>query len=164
MINELKRRKKYILSGIKGIILSTYIILPKLTFSLVVFCSLWEKLQPPTYNQGGVLIKLFSLFFLKTTDPSTIRLGCDDDNTLEDYELHDLKRKSILRGHNGPIYDVTFMPRSKYALSVSEDTTMRLWDLETGINKAMYQGHSYPIWSVDSDRVGINIATGKLTF
>ena len=41
---------------------------------------------------------------------------------------------------------------------------MRLWDLETGINKAMYQGHSYPIWSVDSDRVGINIATGKLTF
>ena len=119
--------------------------------------------QLSTYNQGGVFIKLFSLFFLKTTDPSTIRLGCDDDNTLEDYELHDLKRKSILRGHNGPIYDVTFMPRSKYALSVSEDTTMRLWDLETGINKAMYQGHSYPIWSVDSDRVGINIATGKLT-
>ena len=38
---------------------------------------------------------------------------------------------------------------------------MRLWDLETGINKAMYQGHSYPIWSVDSDRVGVNIATGK---
>ena len=102
-------------------------------------------------------------FFL-ITDPSTIRLGCDDDNTPEDYELQDLKRKSILRGHNGPIYDVTFMPRSKYVLSVSEDTTMRLWDLETGINKAMYQGHSYPIWSVDSDRVGVNIATGKLDY
>lgn len=116
----------------------------------------WDLLprQPPLHN-GYTNSEV-------TLNPSTIRLGCDDDNTLEDYELHDLKRKSILRGHNGPIYDVTFMPRSKYALSVSEDTTMRLWDLETGINKAMYQGHSYPIWSVDSDRVGINIATGSM--
>ena len=115
-------------------------------------------------HESMIITKVFInyCFLFLITDPSTIRLGCDDDNTPEDYELQDLKRKSILRGHNGPIYDVTFMPRSKYVLSVSEDTTMRLWDLETGINKAMYQGHSYPIWSVDSDRVGVNIATGKL--
>ena len=49
-------------------------------------------------------------------------------------------------------------------MSVSEDTTMRLWDLKNGVNKAVYQGHSYPIWSVDSDRVGASVVTGKFLF
>ena len=86
-------------------------------------------------------------------NPAAIKLGCDD--------LVDLTRsKSVLRGHSGPVYDMAFLgPR--YLMSVSEDTTMRLWDLDKGLNKAIYQGHTYPIWSVDTDRVGVNIVTGK---
>lgn len=86
-------------------------------------------------------------------DPSVIKLGCDD--------ILDLTRtKSVLRGHNGPVYDVAFLG-PKYLMSVSEDTSMRLWDVETGLNKAIYQGHTYPVWSVDTDRVGVNVVTGK---
>ena len=115
--------------------------------------------DPPTpQQQNGPEVN-----FNYSNDPSAIRLGCDDNNS-QDFNQQDLKTKSILRGHSGPIYDATFMPRSNYVLSVSEDTTMRLWDLKSGLNRAIYHGHSYPIWSVDSDRVGVNIATGKHSF
>jgi len=122
----------------------------------------WDLLPPSTprqsTNPNEVILSTNSN---KNDDPSTIRLGCDDtpdDNN--DTNSQDLKAKTILRGHSGPIYDTAFMPRSNYVLSVSEDTTMRLWDLQSGLNRAIYQGHSYPIWSVDSDRVGVNIVTG----
>ena len=122
----------------------------------------WDLLPPSTprqsTNPNEVILSTNSN---TNNDPSTIRLGCDDtpddDN---DTNSQDLKAKTILRGHSGPIYDTAFMPRSNYVLSVSEDTTMRLWDLQSGLNRAIYQGHSYPIWSVDSDRVGVNIVTG----
>ena len=112
----------------------------------------WDLLprQQPRRHNGSEVI------FNSNNDPSAILLGCDDDE--DNNTQQDLKTKSILRGHSGPIYDCTFMPRSKYVLSVSEDTTMRLWDLQSGLNKAIYQGHSYPIWSVDSDRVGVNLS------
>ena len=72
-----------------------------------------------------------------------------------------VQRKSILRGHSGPVYDVSYTAQGRYLMSVSEDTTMRLWDLKSGVNKAIYHGHSYPIWSVDADRVGFNLVTGQ---
>ena len=93
------------------------------------------------------------------TDPSIIRLGCDDLSTLND--VNRFQKKSILRGHSGPVYDVAFTARGRFLMSVSEDTTMRLWDLKNGVNKAIYQGHSYPIWSVDTDRLGVNLVTGN---
>ena len=99
---------------------------------------------------------------LDQADPSIIKLGCDDDDENVD-KVRD-RKKSIFRGHSGPIYDLAFTARSKYLMSVSEDTTMRLWDLSNGVNKAIYQGHSYPIWSVDSDSVGDNLVTGKFPF
>ena len=89
-------------------------------------------------------------------DPSVIRLGCDDVSTEK------LQKRSILRGHSGPIYDLAFTSQGRYLMSVSEDTTMRLWDLKSGVNKAIYQGHAYPIWSVDTDRVGLSLITGNL--
>ena len=90
-------------------------------------------------------------------DPSVIKLGCDDSDATEK-----VQKKSILRGHSGPIYDVTYPAGGRYLMSVSEDTTMRLWDLNTGVNKAIYHGHSYPIWSVDTDRVGLSLVTGTV--
>ena len=122
----------------------------------------WDLLPPSTPRQSTTPNEvILSTNSNTNNDPSTIRLGCDDtpdDNN--DTNSQDLKAKTILRGHSGPIYDTAFMPRSNYVLSVSEDTTMRLWDLQSGLNRAIYQGHSYPIWAVDSDRVGVNIVTG----
>ena len=92
-------------------------------------------------------------------DPSVIKLGCDDSDATEK-----VQKKSILRGHSGPIYDVTYPAGGRYLMSVSEDTTMRLWDLNTGVNKAIYHGHSYPIWSVDTDRVGFSLVTGTCIY
>ena len=93
-------------------------------------------------------------------DPSVINLGCDDNNYAMD-ATEKVQRKSILRGHSGPVYDVSYTAQGRYLMSVSEDTTMRLWDLKSGVNKAIYHGHSYPIWSVDADRVGFNLVTGQ---
>ena len=46
-------------------------------------------------------------------DPSVIKLGCDD--------ILDLTRtKSVLRGHNGPVYDVAFLG-PKYLMSVNNN-------------------------------------------
>lgn len=92
-------------------------------------------------------------------DPSVINLGCDDNYATDATEK--VQRKSILRGHSGPVYDVSYTAQGRYLMSVSEDTTMRLWDLKSGVNKAIYHGHSYPIWSVDTDRVGFNLVTGQ---
>jgi WD40 repeat protein len=121
---------------------------------------LWDLLPNNHHNNSAAASKSHFCFDDELDDPSAIRLGCD----LEDKFVGSRgskKRSSILRGHSGPVYDVTFMARTKYLMSVSEDTTARLWDLETGLNKAIFQGHAYPIWSVDSDRLGVNIATGK---
>lgn len=93
-------------------------------------------------------------------DPSVINLGCDDNYATDATEK--VQRKSILRGHSGPVYDVSYTAQGRYLMSVSEDTTMRLWDLKSGVNKAIYHGHSYPIWSVDTDRVGFNLVTGSM--
>lgn len=94
-------------------------------------------------------------------DPAAIRLGCDDNH---EEVSRVAEKRAIFRGHSGPVYGATFMARAPYVMSVSEDTTMRLFDLQSGLNKAVYQGHSYPIWSVDSDRVGVNVVTGKIAF
>lgn len=91
---------------------------------------------------------------LDSDDPSVIKLGCDDP-------AEKVQRKSILRGHAGPVFDLAFTAKGRYLMSVSEDTTMRLWDLKNGVNKAIYQGHLYPIWSVDADSVGSSLVTGN---
>ena len=101
-----------------------------------------------------------SLNLVLDHDPSVINLGCDDNNYAMD-ATEKVQRKSILRGHSGPVYDVSYTAQGRYLMSVSEDTTMRLWDLKSGVNKAIYHGHSYPIWSVDTDRVGFNLVTGQ---
>ena len=35
---------------------------------------------------------------------------------------------------------------------------MRLWNPSENMNISVYKGHTYPVWSVDVDRLGINVA------
>ena len=78
------------------------------------------------------------------------------------YERPIHHKRAILRGHSGPIYDLSFLPNSRHLLSVSRDKTMRLWDLHDRSNVAVYYGHSYPVWCLDIDRLGVNIVTGSM--
>ena len=102
---------------------------------------------------------------------SSVGLGCryrnspsdsqpSSNNITSDIGGRSQNQTRILRGHSGPVYGLAFIPGTNYLVSCGEDTTMRAWDYINGVNKALYRGHSYPIWSVDCDRLGLNIATG----
>ena len=60
-----------------------------------------------------------------TRDPST-RPVISVDNAGQVVEL------AVLRGHTGPVFDVTFRPDGRMFASSSFDSTVRLWDLATG--------------------------------
>ena len=104
---------------------------------------------------------------------SDVPLGCDRSQKVNE-RLRSSKTsdpnssKKILQGHCGAVYDVSFVP-SKFhkesrdlLLSVSRDKTMRLWNVSEQCNISAYKGHTYPIWSVDVDRLGVNVVTGML--
>ena len=103
---------------------------------------------------------------------SDLPLGCDRSQTIND-RLQNSKstepnsNKKILQGHCGAVYDIAFVPSkcnkisSDLLLSVSRDKTMRLWNVSEHCNISAYKGHTYPVWSVDIDRLGINVVTGK---
>ena len=105
--------------------------------------------------------------------PADIPLGYDRNQSchsrlkLENNSDLSSKRK-IMLGHSGPVYDVAFVPNicqkesKNLLLSVSRDKTMRLWNVSETANISVYKGHTYPIWSVDVDRIGANIITGKI--
>ena len=106
---------------------------------------------------------------------SDVPLGCDRSQTINE-RLQSSKTsepnrgKKLLQGHCGAVYDVSFVP-SKFhkesrdlLLSVSRDKTMRLWNVSEQCNISAYKGHTYPIWSVDVDRLGVNVVTGMPKF
>ncbi|KAI1293498.1 Transcription initiation factor TFIID subunit 5 [Halotydeus destructor] len=64
---------------------------------------------------------------------------------MDDKNTADMK---VLRGHNGPVYAVSFSPDRNLLLSCSEDSTVRLWSLQTWTNLCVYKGHCFPIWDV----------------
>ena len=76
--------------------------------------------------------------------------------------------KKVLLGHSGAVYDVSFIPNKclresrELLLSVSRDKTMRLWNVSENCNVSVYKGHTYPIWSVDVDKLGVNVVTGMV--
>jgi len=55
-----------------------------------------------------------------------------------------------ITGHQGPVYDVTFIPFSQAAMSVSEDRFAILWDLETGAFVREYQMPRMDLYSIAS--------------
>jgi len=95
---------------------------------------------------------------------SSVRLGCDSNKDNEEFTTQTVPpgRGRLLRGHEGTVYDAIFTPDDRLIVSVSEDTTVRLWDKDTGAGLASLHGHMYPVWSVATDCLGTNMATGSM--
>ena len=80
------------------------------------------------------------------------------------YRMMDDKNTSevqILKGHNGPVYSLSFSPDRTLLLSCSEDSTIRLWSLQTWTNICCYRGHCFPVWDVKFSPHGYYFATAS---
>ncbi len=64
------------------------------------------------------------------------------------------------RGHDGPVYAVTYSPDSRIIATGGADKTARTWDVGTGREIQKYLGHGGAIWSVAIAQNGRTVATG----
>ena len=100
----------------------------------------------------------------RNTTSIRIELPCEPgpSSNLASIAKEESSSKTILRGHSGPVYDLSFLPESDILLSASEDTTIRGWCTKSGRQLASYTGHQYPIWCVKSSALGIYFASGSM--
>ena len=54
----------------------------------------------------------------------------------------------IMKGHNGSVEALAFLPDGRWAVSGSEDWTLRLWDLENNRVVRTYEGHGATVHAV----------------
>ena len=68
---------------------------------------------------------------------------------------------NVLRGHFGPVYDISFVQNFQLLISCSEDCSARLWNLNHYQNTFVYFGHLYPIWTIDASPLELYFVTGS---
>ncbi|KAF3329599.1 transcription initiation factor TFIID subunit 5 [Carex littledalei] len=68
---------------------------------------------------------------------------------------------SLLQGHSGPVYSVSFSPFADFLLSSSSDNTIRLWSTRLNANLVCYKGHNFPVWDAQFSPVGHYFATAS---
>jgi len=69
--------------------------------------------------------------------------------------------RRALKGHNGPVQDVSISSDGQFALSASWDKTGRLWDLQTGQKVRSFQGHTSDVTSVAFSADNRQIVSGS---
>jgi WD40 repeat protein/serine/threonine protein kinase len=75
-------------------------------------------------------------------DGKTLAVGDYFDKTVKLYDLASRQRGAILRGHEMPVWFVTFAPGGQNLASTGTDGTILLWDLTTKERVAKFQHHS----------------------
>ena len=130
--------------------------------------TVWDLLPSSSILENQSIVGANQEYYNPVCD---LPLGCDRNQTIEE-RLQSSKHtesnsnKKVLLGHSGAVYDVSFIPNKclresrDLLLSVSRDKTMRLWNVSENCNVSVYKGHTYPIWSVDVDKLGVNVVTG----
>lgn len=59
------------------------------------------------------------------------------------------KKKTILKGHNGPVNIVKFNNMGgRYCLSGGRDRSIRLWNPSSGSQVKKYEGHGWEVLSI----------------
>ena len=56
-----------------------------------------------------------------------------------------LKQVSVMKGHDGAVWNAKFSYNGKYCMSGGHDRTVRLWNPHTGLHIQTYKGHSYEV-------------------
>uniref|UniRef100_A0A8D8SGS8 TAF5-like RNA polymerase II p300/CBP-associated factor-associated factor 65 kDa subunit 5L n=1 Tax=Cacopsylla melanoneura TaxID=428564 RepID=A0A8D8SGS8_9HEMI len=64
-------------------------------------------------------------------------------------------------GNKGAVHDVSFVPDSKYFLSVSSDNYMRAYSVDTYNCVMKYSGHDLTVWSVEACSKGLALTASR---
>ena len=108
-----------------------------------------------------ILLKHWDAFFdLDIASDGSMAVAASRDGTIK---LIDLKSFHILnlRGHEGPVYSVSFLPMGNSIVSIGEDKLLKLW--KTDINKSVltYRGHTTYIPSMSYSPDGRLLASSS---
>jgi WD40 repeat protein len=67
----------------------------------------------------------------------------------------------VLRGHEGPVYDLAVVPHRPWIVSAGEDRQMRVWDLQTGRLVKSLEMADGPLYAVAVSPDGRRVASGN---
>ena len=73
-----------------------------------------------------------------TADGTKALSGCEHVAT---WDLAAGKQTGIFRGHRNIVWNVTFLPGNREALSAGTDRAVRLWDVRSGVERRTFAGH-----------------------
>lgn len=77
-------------------------------------------------------------------------------------KVYDISGREVtrLRGHNGTVRALAWLPSGKQLATASNDQTVRLWDVTTGREDRVYRGHQSPVLAVACSPDGRYITSG----
>ena len=84
-----------------------------------------------------------------------------EDGTARVLDAASAKELSVLRGHEGPVGDVSFSPDGQKIVTVSKDQTVRLWDAATGVQLTVLRGHERSISGANFSPDGRSLLTAS---
>jgi len=88
------------------------------------------------------------------------RLAIAEQDAIRICEAETGRECGRLRGHNGTVRSLDWLPGSQRLASASNDQTVRLWDADTGRELRVYRGHTAPVLCVACSPDGRHLASG----
>src|SRR5262245_43682935 len=73
----------------------------------------------------------------------------------------ELRERATLKGHDGYVMSIAFMPDGKTLASAGRDNSVRLWDVGTGEQRAILKGHSETVCCLAFTPEGKTLASGS---
>jgi WD40 repeat protein len=99
--------------------------------------------------------------FCFSPDSKTIAFEGGGKNNIKICDVQTGKDKAILRGHQGIIQRVVYLPDGDRLISCSDDRTIKIWDLHCLRAECTLMGHEGAIYEMTLSRDGRLLATGS---
>jgi WD40 repeat protein len=95
------------------------------------------------------------------TSPDRRRLATASfDSCICVWDAETYQLRTVLCGHDDPVYSVVFLPDGRTLASGGHDRTVRLWDLATGIERRRLESHTGAVNAVAISPDGRRLASG----